>query len=74
MADHAVQHDRIIVSEETSPAEVRVLAEQKAQSQVPQGYRVAFLYLHGATPAGGGDHASLEWRFSYQSIPPESRG
>jgi hypothetical protein len=71
MADHAVQHDRIIVPEGTNPAEVRVLAEHKAQSQLPQGYRVAFLYLHGASPVPDSQQASLEWRYSYQSVPPD---
>lgn len=71
MADHAVQHDRITVPEGTSPAEVRVLAEREAQSRIKPGYRVAFLYLHGATPVSNEAGAAMEWRYSYQTVPPE---
>lgn len=71
MADHVVQHDRITVPEGTSPSEVRVLAERAAQSHIQAGYRVAFLYLHGATPVSTDDGEAMEWRFSYQSVAPE---
>lgn len=61
-----------MVPDGMTPAEVRILAEQKAQSQVPEGQRVVFLYLHGATPVAGVDGGSVEWRYSYQSIPTDA--
>lgn len=72
MPDRTVEHDRIMVPEGTTPAAVRVLAEQQAQSKVPGGHRVVFLYLHGATPIAGDEGRRVEWRYSYQSIRPDS--
>ena len=67
MADASnVRHDTIVVPERMSPAEVRALAERKAQSQVGDDDMVAFLHLHGSRPVG----TEVEWRYSYQVIPP----
>lgn len=71
MTDRTVEHDHIMVPEGMTAAEVRVLAERKAQSQLPDGHRVVFLYLHGATPVADETGASVEWRYSYQAVPPE---
>lgn len=68
MPDRTVEHDRIMVPEGTTPADVRALAEQQAQSKVPDGHRVVFLYLHGATPVAGDEAGGMEWRYSYQSV------
>jgi len=69
MPDRTVEHDRIMVPEGMTLAEVRVLAEQQAQSKVPDGHRVVFLYLHGATPLAAD---RVEWRYSYQSVRSDS--
>ncbi len=68
MVDRTVEHDRIMVPEGMTPAEVRVLAEQKAQGVVPEGHRVVFLYLHGATPVADEGGNRMEWRYSYQAV------
>ena len=47
-----VRHDTIVVPERMSPAQVRALAERKAQAQVGEDDMVAFLYLHGSRPVG----------------------
>jgi hypothetical protein len=60
-----VRHDTIVVPERMSPAQVRALAERKAQAQVGEDDMVAFLYLHGSRPVG----TEVEWRYSYQVIP-----
>jgi hypothetical protein len=66
MADASnVRHDTIVVPERMSPAQVRALAERKAQAQVGEDDMVAFLYLHGSRPVG----TEVEWRYSYQVIP-----
>jgi hypothetical protein len=71
MADASnVRHDTIVVPERMSPAEVRALAERKAQSQVGDDDMVAFLHLHGSRPVGGEYGTEVEWRYSYQVIPP----
>jgi hypothetical protein len=68
MADASnVRHDTIVVPETMSPAQVRALAERKAQAQVGD---VAFLHLHGSRPVDGGHGTEVEWRYSYQVIPP----
>ena len=68
MADASnVRHDTIVVPERMSPAQVRALAERKAQAQVGDDDMVAFLHLHGSRPAGG---TEVEWRYSYQVLPP----
>ena len=71
MADaSSVRHDTIVVPEMMSPAQVRALAERKAQSQVGEDETVAFLHLHGSRPVG--EHGTeVEWRFSYKVIPPD---
>ena len=56
--------------ETMSPAQVRALAERKAQAQVGDDDMVAFLHLHGSRPVGGEHGTEVEWRYSYQVIPP----
>ena len=69
MADASnVRRDTIAVPETMSPAQVRELAQRKAQAQVVDGGAVAFLHLHGSRPVGG-EH-EVEWRYSYQVIAP----
>jgi len=71
MADGSnVRHDTIVVPETMSPAQVRPLAERKAQAQVGDDDMVAFLHLHGSRPVGGEHGAEVEWRYSYQVMPP----
>ena len=71
MADASnVRHDTIVVPERMSPAQVRALAERKAQAQVGDDDVVAFLHLHGSRPVGGEHGTEVEWRYSYQVIPP----
>jgi hypothetical protein len=65
-----VRHDTIVVPETMSPAQVRALAERKAQALVGDDDRVAFLHLHGSRPVGGEYGTEVEWRYSYQVIPP----
>jgi hypothetical protein len=70
MADASnVRHDTIVVPETMSPAQVRALAERKAQAQVGDDDMVAFLHLHGSRPVGGEHGTEVEWRYSYQVIP-----
>ena len=64
------RHDTIVVPETMSPAQVRALAERKAQAQVGDDGMVAFLHLHGSRPVGGEYGTEVEWRYSYQVIPP----
>jgi NAD(P)-dependent dehydrogenase (short-subunit alcohol dehydrogenase family) len=53
MADASnVRHDTIVVPETMSPAQVRALAQRKAQAQVGDDDLVAFLHLHGSRPVG----------------------
>ncbi len=71
MADASnVRHDTIVVPERMSPALGRALAERKAQAQVGDDNLVAFLHLHGSRPVGGEYGTEVEWRYSYQVIPP----
>jgi hypothetical protein len=71
MADGSnVRHDTIVVPEGMRPDQVRALAERKAQAQVGENDLVAFLHLHGSRPAGGEHGTEVEWRYSYQVIPP----
>ena len=71
MADASnVRHDTIVVPETVSPAEVRALAQRKAQAQVGDDDTVAFLHLHGSRPVGGEHGSEVEWRYSYQVIAP----
>jgi hypothetical protein len=65
-----VRHDTIVVPERMSPAQVRALAQQKAQAQVDDDEVIAFLHLHGSRPVGGENGTEVEWRYSYQVIPP----
>ena len=65
-----VRHDTIVVPERMSLAQVRALAERKAQAQVGKDDMVAFLHLHGSRPVGGEKGIEVEWRYSYQVIPP----
>ena len=71
MADASdVWHDTIVVPERMSPAQVRARAQRKAHAQVGDDDLVAFLHLHGSRPVGGECGAQVEWRYSYQVIPP----
>lgn len=71
MADTSnVRHDTIVVPETMSPADVRAVAERKAQAQVGVDAMAAFLYLHGSRSVGGEHGTEVEWRYSYQVIPP----
>ena len=75
MADGSnVRRDTIVVPETMSPAQVRELAQRKAQAQVGDNYAVAFLHLHGSRPVGGEQGGEVEWRYSYQVIAPGGRG
>ena len=70
MADGSnVRHDTIVVPETMSPAQVRALAERKAQAQVGDDDTVAFVHLHGSRPVGGENGTEVEWRYSYQVTP-----
>jgi hypothetical protein len=69
MADASnVRHDTIVVPETMSPAQVRALAERKAQAQVGDDDMVAFLHLHGSRPVGGEHGTEVEWRYSYHTL------
>jgi hypothetical protein len=71
MADASnVRRDTIVVPARMSPAQVRKLAERKAQTKVGDDDIVAFVYLHGSQPVGGESGTEVEWRYSYQVIPP----
>ena len=71
MADSSnVRHDTIVVPETITPAQVRALAQRKAQAQVGDDDMVAFLHLHGSRPVGGEHGTEVEWRYSYQVIAP----
>ena len=66
MADASnVRHYTIVVPETMSPAQVRALAERKAQAHVGDDEMVAFLHLHGSgrsavsmAPTSSGDTAT----------------
>jgi hypothetical protein len=60
-----VRHDSIVVPEGMSPAQVRPLAQRKAQAQVGDDEVVTFLHLHRSRPVD----TDVEWRYSYQVIP-----
>jgi hypothetical protein len=64
-----VRHDTLTVPAGVSPAEVKALAERKAQSQVSSGERISFVHLHGSRPAAGSSGSEMEWRYSYHVIP-----
>jgi hypothetical protein len=66
-----VRHDTVTVPAGVSPAEVKALAEQKAQSQVAGGERISFVHLHGSRPAPGSAGSEVEWRYSYHVIPSD---
>ena len=71
MADSSnVRHDTIVVPETVTPAQVRALAQRKAEGQVGDDDTVAFLHLHGSRPVGGEHGSEVEWRYSYQVIAP----
>ena len=71
MADASnVRRDTIVVPETMSPAQVRELAQRKAQAQVVDDGAVAFLHLHGSRPVGAEHGTEVEWRYSYQVIAP----
>ena len=71
MADASnVRRDTIVVPERIGPAQVRALAERKAQAQVGENDMVAFVHLHGSRPIGGEHGTEAERRYSYQVIPP----
>ena len=71
MADDSnVRRDTIVVPATMSPAQVRELAQRKAQAHVGDDDAVVFLHLHGSRPVGGEHGTELEWRYSYQVIAP----
>ena len=71
MADASnVRHDTIVVPERMTPAQVRAPAQRQAQAQVGDDGMVAFVHLHGSRPVGGEHGTEVEWRYSYQVIPP----
>ena len=73
MADGSnVRHDTIVVPGRMSPAQVRALAERKAHADVGDDDMVAFLHLHGSRQVGGEHGNAVEWRYSYQVMPPGS--
>ena len=75
MADASnVRHHTIVVPGRMSPAQVRALAERKAQAQVGDDDMVAFLHFHGSRPVVGEYGTEVEWRYSYQVIPPGGAG
>jgi hypothetical protein len=75
MADASnVRHDTIVVPETMSQAQVRELAQRKAQAQVGDDDAVAFLHLHGSRQVGGECGTEVEWRYSYQVIPRGGAG
>jgi len=74
MADASnVRHDTIVVPERMSPAQVRARAERKAHAHVGDDDLVAFVHLHGSRPVGGEYGTEVEWRYSYQVIPPAAQ-
>ena len=75
MADGSnVRHDTIVVPERMSPAQVRALAQRKAHAHVGDDDNlVAFVHLHGSRPVGGEYGTEVEWRYSYQVIPPAAQ-
>ena len=71
MADASnVRRDTIVVPETMSQSQVRELAQRKAQLKVGDDDAVAFLHLHGSRPVGGEHGTEVEWRYSYQVLPP----
>jgi hypothetical protein len=66
-----VRHDTVTVPAGVSPAEVKVLAERKAQSQVSSGEQISFVHLHGSRPVPGSSGSEVEWRYSYHVIPSD---
>jgi hypothetical protein len=71
MADASnVRHDTIVVPTTMGPAQVRALAERKAHAQVGDDGMIAFLHLHGSRRVGGEHGTDVEWRYSYQVVPP----
>jgi hypothetical protein len=71
MADASnVRRDTIVVPETMSPAQVRALAQRQAQAQVGDHDTVAFVHLHRSRPVSGEYGTEVEWRYSYQVIPP----
>lgn len=63
-----VHHDTIVVPVTMSAAQVRALAQRKANAQAGEDAAVAFVHLHGSRPLGAEE---VEWRYSYQVIPPD---
>jgi hypothetical protein len=73
MADASnVRHDTIVVPETMSSAQVRELAQRTAQARVGDDGMVAFLHVHGSRLVGREHGTEVEWRYSYQVIPPGS--
>jgi hypothetical protein len=66
-----VRHDTIVVPERMHLAQVRALAEQKAQAQVAADEMVVDLQLGPtAYPVGGEAGTEMAWPFSYQVLKP----
>ena len=66
-----VRHDTVTVPAGVSPAEVKAIAERKAQSQASRGERISFVHLHGSRAAPGSSGDEVEWRYSYHVIPSD---
>ena len=64
----AARHHRGAREDEPGPS--KGAGERKAHAQVGDDNIVAFLHLHGSRPVGGEYGTEVEWRYSYQVIPP----
>ena len=66
--ERAARHHR--GAREDEPGPNKALAKRKAHAHVGDDNLVAFLHLHGSRPVGGEYGTEVEWRYSYQVIPP----
>jgi hypothetical protein len=68
MADASnVRHDTIVVPETMSPAQVSALAKRKLKLKSATMTRSRFA---SPRPVGGEYGTEVEWRYSYQVMPP----
>jgi len=71
MADASnVRHDTIVVPERMSPAQVRRGRSGRLKFKSATTTWWPVLHLHGSRPVGGEYGTEVEWRYSYQVIPP----
>ena len=71
MADASnVRHDTIVVPERMSPAQVRRGRSGRLKFKSATMTWWPVLHLHGSRPVGGEYGTEVEWRYSYQVIPP----